>query len=41
MKSVKEADKQYIAGTYARFPVVITGGKGSLVTDEDGKEGKK
>lgn len=38
MKSVKEADKQYIAGTYARFPVVITGGKGSLVTDEDGKE---
>lgn len=38
MRSVKETDKEYIAGTYARFPVVITGGKGSLVTDEDGKE---
>ena len=38
MKSVKETDNQYIAGTYARFPLVITGGKGSLITDEDGKE---
>lgn len=38
MRSVKETDREYIAGTYARFPVVITGGKGSLVTDEDGKE---
>lgn len=38
MRSVKETDKEYVAGTYARFPVVITGGKGSLVTDEDGKE---
>lgn len=38
MRSVKETDKEYIAGTYVRFPVVITGGKGSLVTDEDGKE---
>ena len=38
MKSVKEKDSEYIAGTYARFPVVITGGKGSLLYDENGKE---
>ncbi len=31
-------DKEYIANTYARFPVEITGGKGSLVYDGTGKE---
>ena len=36
--SVKETDSRYIANTYARFPVVITGGKGSLLWDENGKE---
>ena len=36
--NIQEADSRYIAGTYARFPVVITGGKGSLVTDENGKQ---
>lgn len=36
--NVKEKDSKYIANTYGRFPVVITGGKGSTVTDEDGKE---
>ncbi len=38
MTSIKENDSRYIANTYARFPVVITGGKGSLLTDENGKE---
>ena len=36
--NVKEKDSKYIANTYARFPVVITGGKGSLLFDENGKE---
>ena len=35
---VKELDRTYIAGTYARFPVVLTHGSGSLVYDEDGRE---
>lgn len=36
--NVIEIDKQYIAGTYARFPVQIVSGKGSRVTDVNGKE---
>lgn len=36
--NVKELDGKYVAGTYARFPVVLKEGKGSLVWDEDGKE---
>ena len=35
---IKETDQKYIAGTYNRFPVEITHGKGSLVYDENGKE---
>ena len=38
MDSIKELDKQYIANTYARFPLEIVSGKGSLVYDEAGKE---
>jgi len=38
MQTVFETDKAYVAGTYARFPVVLTEGEGSLVRDEDGKE---
>lgn len=38
MMNVKENDSKYIANTYVRFPVVITGGKGSLLFDENGKE---
>lgn len=38
MSSVFEKDKQYILGTYNRFPVNITEGKGSVVKDENGKE---
>ena len=33
-----DLDKQYIAGTYKRFPVEIVSGKGSLVQDANGKE---
>ena len=33
-----ELDKTYVANTYARFNLNITGGKGSVVTDENGKE---
>ncbi len=35
---IKQLDKTYIAGTYARFPVTVAEGRGSLVWDEDGKE---
>ena len=33
-----DLDKTYVASTYRRFPVEIVSGKGSLVTDVDGKE---
>lgn len=36
--SVQNLDKQYVAGTYNRFPVEIVSGKGSVVKDVDGKE---
>ncbi len=36
--SVKLNDENYIAHTYARFPITLVSGKGSLVTDENGKE---
>ena len=35
---IKQIDKEYIAGTYARFPVQLACGKGVLIKDEDGKE---
>lgn len=33
-----ELDKQFIAHTYARFPLELVSGQGSLVYDENGKE---
>ncbi len=33
-----ELDKKYIAPTYARFPIEIVGGKGSIALGSDGKE---
>ncbi len=36
--NVFELDKEYIANTYARFPLQLVSGKGSLVYDEKGKE---
>ena len=38
MIDIKEIDREYIAGTYARFPLQIVSGKGALVYDENGKE---
>ncbi|HRF36397.1 MAG TPA: aspartate aminotransferase family protein [Clostridia bacterium] len=36
--SIFSEDKQYIAGTYNRFPVNIQSGKGSIAIADDGKE---
>ena len=36
--NIKELDKEYIAPTYARFPLCLVSGEGSRVTDEEGKE---
>lgn len=38
MSELKSIDKEYIANTYARFPVELVSGKGSLVYDESGRE---
>ncbi len=36
--NIKELDKEYIADTYARFPITLLSGKGSRVFDDKGKE---
>ncbi len=36
--TIKEIDKEYIAPTYARFPICLMHGDGSLVYDDAGKE---
>lgn len=36
--TIKEKDQNYIAGTYKRYPVVLSHGKGSKLWDENGKE---
>ncbi len=36
--NIKEKDQQYIAHTYGRVPLTLTGGHGSYVTDDTGKE---
>lgn len=36
--SIKNLDSEYIASTYNRFPIEIVFGKGSLLTDDSGKE---
>ena len=38
MSDLKTIDQEYVANTYARFPVEPVSGKGSLVWDEAGKE---
>ena len=37
MSTIQQRDKEYIAGTYNRFPVEIVSGKGSEVYDSAGK----
>ena len=36
--SITENDKQYVANTYARFPLELVSGKGSILKDSNGKE---
>ncbi len=36
--NIQEKDKEYVASTYARFPVTLVSGKGARVVDENGKE---
>ncbi len=38
MSFITETDKQYVANTYARFPLELVSGKGSIVVDSSGKE---
>ena len=38
MSFITETDKLYVANTYARFPVELVSGKGSMVVDSNGKE---
>ena len=36
--SIKEFDQEYVAATYARFPVCLVSGDGSIVCDDEGKK---
>jgi len=36
--SITSIDKEYVAGTYGRFPLELVSGKGSILTAADGKE---
>ena len=38
METITSIDKEYVAGTYGRFPVEIVSGKGSIFTDSNGKD---
>lgn len=38
MSFITDTDKQYVANTYARFPLELVSGKGSVVVDAEGKE---
>lgn len=35
--NIQSEDREFVAGTYNRFPVTLVSGKGSIVTDVDGK----
>ena len=35
---IQNLDKQYVAGTYGRFPVSIVSGKGEVLVGDDGKQ---
>lgn len=38
MSNLQNQDRAYVANTYKRFPVEIVSGKGSIVTDANGKQ---
>jgi acetylornithine/succinyldiaminopimelate/putrescine aminotransferase len=35
---IKEFDKEFVANTYARFPLCLVEGKGSRVKDSNGND---
>ena len=38
MNNIKEKDQRYVANTYARFPLALVKGEGSIVYDDKGKK---
>ena len=36
--SITSNDKQFVANTYARFPLELVSGKGAILKDSNGKE---
>ena len=38
MEHIIAKDKQYVAGTYGRYPIALVSGKGSLMQDAQGKQ---
>ena len=38
MTDIRQMDRDYIANTYARFPLQLVRGKGCTAWDENGKE---
>ena len=38
MNNIKEKDQKYVANTYARFPLTLISGEGSVVCDDNGKK---
>jgi acetylornithine/N-succinyldiaminopimelate aminotransferase len=38
MDCIISTDKEYVAGTYGRFPIALVSGKGSILKDATGKE---
>ena len=38
MNNIKEKDQRYVANTYARFPLALVKGEGSIVYDDEGKK---
>ena len=38
MNSITSIDKEYVAGTYGRFPVELVSGQGSILTASNGKQ---
>ena len=38
MNNIKEKDQKYVANTYARFPLTLVRGEGSVVYDDEGKK---